>query len=296
MESAWGDMEHSIFYKDYKITPVRDLAQDSMRHIGKLLLQVDNFLQDIRDANDNYSLNSKVTQFIYDFESIYSQKISDLLNGVNYNFKKIASLLFNVSQLGINVLDDKDIDVKYLEFTCEKYNSYVISRNNDFDLQIFEVIIQSQISQDITSENLEESLDNFFDTIKRSYEKMIFDNTLIQDEELGSNLIKGFFEICVEYNCVNFILETNNVYRHIHHYKILMESVEVLEFSPAELKQLLTTYTIHIFKGDLARYLNTVDRYGLLDILEKTKLQVEQIDSHEEEILPHVKSIINKIA
>jgi len=68
LESAWGDMEHSIFYKDYKVTPVRDLAQQSMIHIGKLLIEIDEFLQEIRNANNNFSTNSKVILFVNEFE------------------------------------------------------------------------------------------------------------------------------------------------------------------------------------------------------------------------------------
>lgn len=293
LESAWGDMEHSIFYKDYKITPVRDLAQQSMNHIGKLIIEIDEFLQEIRHANDNFSINSNVILFINDFERIYAEKVSAVLNGINYNFKKIASISYNIHSLGIDILKNNDINTEYLSLNCPKYSYYIDSRSKDFDLQIFESILLSNFGDQLSEENIENNLDKFFEIIKGSYKKMILDNNLVQDKELAERYTQLFFNSCISYNCKEFILNTKNVYNLINNIKLLEEIIEVLELENQELEEILSVYSIFCFEGNLNAYIDQVDKEQLLENLEKTKSELQKIDDIEDNISKNLNSLIN---
>jgi len=229
LESAWGDMEHSFFYKDYKITPVRDLAEQSMIHAGKLLVEIDLFLQAIRSASENFSINSEVLTFITRFEERFSSILKEKLNGIEYNFKKIASICFNIYQINENLLNNDNFDTDYQMIQCEKYELYIGARNESFDLQIFESIIINNINHPIDKSNIEQSLDEYFQIIVNSYVNMVMKNSLFLDEELALKIFNIFFESCKKFDCKNYILNTNDVYSHVKNIKIILDSIEVLE-------------------------------------------------------------------
>jgi|GEM_PF-3187821 len=295
LESAWGDMEHAIFYKDYKVTPVRDLAQNSMNHIGKLLLEIDDFLKEIRHANDDFSSNSEAILFMNNFEEKYATKVGSILKGFSFNFKKIASLTYNISKIGYNVINTENINIEYLSFSCEKYEKYINYRNTDFNLQIFESIILSNENSEVKAENIEQHLDNVFNLIKGSYVKSIVDNNIIQDSELSTIWTEHFFETCIKYNCKEFTLNTKNVLNHFENLKLIYESIEVLELDDEKTIQILNTYTIYCFNGDIGAYIQTIDKDILLENLEKSKTELKKITGLEEVVTKNIDSIINKL-
>lgn len=295
LESAWGDMEHSIFYKDYKLTPVRDLAQHSMIHIGKLLLEIDGFLEEIREANDNFSDNSKAILFSNDFETTYSTQVSDILKGIGYNFKKIASLSYNLHSIGIEMLESEKLNSDYLSLSCEKYESYIEFRNEDFDLQIFEAILLSNTNENINENNLEIVLDEYFENINSSYIQATIQNSVVQDTELAEKYVKLFFDTCVKFNCKEFVLNTKNVLKHIENLKLFSEGIEVLMLQEEQELELLRIYTIFCFKGNLAGFVETVDRDQLLENLEKAKIEIGKITVVDNSIPDNLNSLINII-
>ena len=84
------------------------------------------FLNEIREANNNFSLNSNAILFSNEFEDKYSSKVAELLDGIRYNFKKIASLSYNINSIGFDILKGKNLNVNHLSLTCEKYASYIL--------------------------------------------------------------------------------------------------------------------------------------------------------------------------
>ena len=293
LESAWGDMEHSIFYKDYKLTPVRDVAQQSMNHIGKLLIEIDDFLNEIREANNNFSLNSNAILFSNEFEDKYSSKVAELLDGIRYNFKKIASLSYNINSIGFDILKGKNLNVNHLSLTCEKYASYITLRNSDFDLQIFETILFSNFDKEMSEKNLEEALDNQFKLIKESYKASLLINKIIQDDELANNFVELFFETCIKNCCKGFLINTKDVNQYFENLKLLNEGIEVLELAPDEINELLSSYTIFCFEGDFENFLKSLDKDRLLENLESAKGELIKIKVVENDIFNNLNSLIN---
>ena len=295
LESAWGDMEHAIFYKDYKITPVRDLAQQSMNHIGKLLIQIDEFLQEIREANNNFTINSKIILFINEFEQIYATKVAQVLNGINYNFKKIASLSFNINDIGKNLLVDYDLKINQLSLICPKYSQYIDNRNKDFDLQIFESIILSSLGVEINEDNIENNLDLFFSYIMKSYEKFILDNKVVQEEDLAQRYTQLFFNTCITNNCKEYILNTKNVFNHINSLKLIEEIIEVLGLENEKIEEILSVYSIYCFDGNLTQFLEQIDKDQLLINLENSKSEIQKVKVGENNLSENLNSLINII-
>jgi ppGpp synthetase/RelA/SpoT-type nucleotidyltranferase len=295
LESAWGDMEHAIFYKDYKITPVRDLAQQSMNHIGKLLKQIDEFLQEIREASDNFELNSKVILFVNEFEKLNASKIEAILNGINYNFKKIASLSFNINEIDNFLLNEYDLSTAHLSLDCQKYSEYIGRRNSDFDLQIFESIVISGKGIQVTEENIESTLDDYFSLIKASYSQFTLSNNIVQDIELAERYVEIFFDSCVSFNCKEFILNTNNVLNHLNHLKLIEEIIEVLGLNEGRIKNLLCAYSIYCFEGNLQLYVDSINKDELLNDLESSKNEIQKVKIVENNLIEGFNSLINVI-
>ncbi|RXM53537.1 hypothetical protein [Chryseobacterium sp. CH25] len=294
LESAWGDMEHAIFYKNYKLTPVRSLAQQSMNHVGKLLIEIDDFLQDIREANDNFTINSDVILFINKFEETFADKVGNALDGINFNFKKIASLTYNIHNIDHDIFKTNDIKFDHLSFPCQKYSKYIQSRNKDFDLQVFESIILSSFETIITNDNLETYLDTLFELIQKSYNNLIISNNVIQDEELAEKLTKLFFNTCIEYGCQEFILNTINVTNHFNDIKLIYEAIEVLELDTNSISEILKLYTIYCFKGDMESFTSSINKDTVLGNIEKAKIELSKIDSIDNsDVLNNLNSIIN---
>lgn len=295
LESAWGDMEHAIFYKDYKITPVRDLAQQSMNHIGKLLKQIDEFLQEIREASDNFDLNSKVILFINNFERLNASKIEAILNGINYNFKKIASLSFNINEIENFLLNEYNFSTVHLKLDCVKYKDYINRRNSDFDLQIFESIIISGKGIVVTADNIENTLDNYFSLIKKSYSKFTISNNIVQDYDLAEKYVNMFFDSCIAFNCSEYILNTNNALNHINYLKLIEEMIEVLDLDAGRTNNLLCAYTIYCFNGDLTTFVESIDKDELLNDLERSKYEIQKVKINENSLIEGFNSLINII-
>jgi len=296
LESAWGDMEHSIFYKDYKVTPIRDLAQQSMIHIGKLLIEIDDFLQEIRNANDNFSINSKVIMFINEFEEKFSNIIREKLNGISYNFKKIASICFNLKIVNPNILNDSEIEIEYQSLESQKYSAYIKNRNEDFDLQIFEAIILSNINKPINQQNLDSSLDNFFELLKKSYVEMIVQNNLIQDREFAEMLVQTIFDACTNFECKEYILNTKNIYLFVENLKVIIDAIEILELEQESLSQIITLYTLYTFKGNISNFCQSIDKYELTQNLEKSKSEIEKLRIKENSLITvNLSSLISQL-
>ncbi len=173
-----------------------------------------------------------------------------------------------------------------------KYLYYINSRNKDFDLQIFESIVLSSFEDQLSEENIEKNLDQFFALIKNSYKKMILDNRLVQDENLAERYTELFFKSCIIYNCNEFILNSENVYNHINNIKLLEEIIEVLELEDQKLEEILSSYTIFCFRGDHNSYTSKIDKQQLLENLEQTKSQLQKVDIGEN-IYKNLNSLIN---
>lgn len=165
--SAWGDMEHAIFYKDYFISPVRESTKATMNHIGKLLFQIDDILISVRNANKDFQSNADVIAFLSWFDFNYSKKIYDLLGKVGFKIDLISEALYYIK-------GDKNPPVRKLNFDhfTSKAKSillknYIKIRNSSYDLKIFESIVLSWFwtPSQIKSRSIDYILDHYLNKI-----------------------------------------------------------------------------------------------------------------------------------
>lgn len=208
--SSWGDMEHSIFYKDYAITPVRDTAQKSMNHVGKLLFDIDEFVESIRNANKDYSENAKALYFLSWFEEKYSPIVSTLLQNVNFKFDSISEILFQVdnvkkiSKSSEFQINDLRFDHFLLKSTDEEKIHYINIRNRNYNLKILESIILSWYIDKkviINIENLDDIITLYFKVVKDATVNFMMQYFEGYDETEMDSEIAIFHKISLKYQC-----------------------------------------------------------------------------------------------
>ncbi len=141
--SAWGDMEHAIFYKDYFISPVRESTQATMNHIGKLLYQIDDFLVSVRNANKEFESNVTVSTFLSWFNDNYSNKIKNKLSGVGFKIDSISEALYYIQTN--NEIIIRELNFAHFTFKpkSDLLKNYIKIRNSSYDLKLFESIVLS---------------------------------------------------------------------------------------------------------------------------------------------------------
>ncbi|MES2776807.1 MAG: hypothetical protein V4722_21695 [Bacteroidota bacterium] len=217
--SAWGDMEHSIFYKDYAISPVRDTAQKSMNHVGKLLFQIDDFVESIRNANKDYSENAYALMFLQWFDNKYNQRIRNSLDNVGYRMDGISELLYaSYKKLG----GTEDFATRKLKFDHFEFNindpqllKYVARRNKIYDLKILEAIVMSwclESEREVTQENIEETLTRYIKVLIRSASSFLCERHQAYEIEEMESLVTKFYDTGFKYDCSErFLLSLNKL-------------------------------------------------------------------------------------
>ncbi|RKS02312.1 hypothetical protein [Flavobacterium sp. 102] len=208
--SAWGDMEHSIFYKDYAITPVRHTAQKSMNHVGKLLFDIDDFVESIRNANKDYKENANALLFLSWFEEKYSTPVKSILQNVTYKFDSISEILYRVSTLlKINLKEDfevRNLRIEHFDLQSEdgNINHYIKIRNNNYDLKILESILISWLllsDEVIDKGNLDNKLKEYLATIINATSIYLIEYFPGYEEDEMIELITELYEISLKYEC-----------------------------------------------------------------------------------------------
>lgn len=172
LQSVWGDMEHSLFYKNYYISPVKDISQATMNHIGKLIFQIDEFLLSVRAADHNYKSKSDFIDFLEWFDKMYKTEIKLALGGIGFSIDKISNLLFNVFLQNKTELEKKDkslVSFDHFELVpiSQLYKDYVYIRNQSYDLKLLESILVDWINNEpvVTSENIDLLFEKFFESM-----------------------------------------------------------------------------------------------------------------------------------
>ena len=182
LQSAWGDMEHQLFYKDYSFTPVKSSAQSIMNEVGLLLQSVDKLLFKIRIAESNYQSEEEFSLFTNDIHKAYSEVIKDFLDIPHeQNLISLSHFLYNIyksffdNRDDIKVISEVVIDYKFVDFSVEETDilrNFRSLKALNLDLQILEFIILNWLKYLELYKDDEAtyilSLKHFFDVYKRN--------------------------------------------------------------------------------------------------------------------------------
>lgn len=142
INSAWGDLDHKLFYKNYYISPVKDSLQVSMNNIGIILDQLEKFLFELRQSNNNLNEKLENQNIIEDIYTKICPQINEKLK-IEYNLKKILDyLIFFYKELKIEEKALRELNFSYFEKVdnFENHKMYEKIRNYNFDYILLEII------------------------------------------------------------------------------------------------------------------------------------------------------------
>ncbi len=201
IEEAWGDMDHAIFYKDYSVTPIKNVTQVTMNNIGKLLENLDDLLLGLRNSGNEYQENLEQLANLKELNDELFPLIEEKL-GISFEIGKIASFLYSLKENALKNINNpqplKSLDCTFLDFkvTDAKLQLYKTIRGNSFELMIIELAYfnwciqygQSSLNQG----NYEEHLNGFLNLLSTHIFKVIERENSAQAAELidPTNLLK----------------------------------------------------------------------------------------------------------
>lgn len=255
--AAWGDMEHSIFYKDYATSPIKDTNQVAMNHVGKLLFQVDDFLFSIRKANKAYIEKVELIDFYQEFGAAYKPTVSSLLSGIDYDFGKIIEILYwlkHSQNIKIHKIKNKPLRTSHLSFQAPQHPKYISLRNNYYDLKLLEAISLSWILDEetlIDSTNIDNHLSSYFDRLVEALTKMLFSKKIFKDEEHEvMNDMKDLVKLGFDYDCdCKFIFDISTITRYFK-IKLLIKDLCLTEDNNDSVKDIQNILYLILFRGN----------------------------------------------
>ncbi|UKB81292.1 hypothetical protein [Chryseobacterium sp. MEBOG07] len=199
IEEAWGDMDHAIFYKDYSVTPIKNVTQVTMNNVGKLLDNVDEILLGLRNSSTEYQENLEQLSNLKDLNDELFPLIHKKL-GISFEIEKIASFLTHLKSTALQNIDVpqrlNDLNCDFLQFNVDNNDlkKYITIRNNSFELMILEISYFSwNIQHDkflLSHENYEEKLHEYLSIFFNNFHNVIEkENSAIAAEIGEGNLI-----------------------------------------------------------------------------------------------------------
>lgn len=196
IEEAWGDMDHAIFYKDYSVTPIKNVTQVTMNNVGKLLEDIDELLLGLRNSGSQYQENLEQLTNLKSLNDELYPLIEQKL-GISFEIGKVASFLYSVKEKALAGIDNPqaitNLDCSFLEFevTNERLQRYVKIREKSFELMIIEAAYFNWSIQngklELTQANYEKSLNVYLDTLAAHVFNVIEKENSAQAAELGDS-------------------------------------------------------------------------------------------------------------
>lgn len=286
--SAWGDLDHSIFYKNYSFNPVKNTAQLTMNHIGNMLGEIERHLYTIRNANNDYEGNAKKVRFVEELYRCFSKEVKEKFNA-NYRVDKLADILLHMyEKLNDSEYNRENLEISHVDYyllmvndfnndVCKEYKFF---RNNSFDAIILEnfflKLIKSHkvINGDNYETNIIEYLDHVINYIVQSFEEE-------NEQDLNErgicirNILKDIFKYISN---IDLFIGLDNYISLNEWVKQLLEDYEVNSNDKTEVIKL---WIIALNDGLINEYLNQKDIMSIYDIFAEVESNIKKIEENE---------------
>lgn len=222
IEEAWGEMDHSIFYKDYAVSPIKNAIQVTMNNVGHLLDKIEDLLLGLRNSENNFKEKKEELEFLSLLSHELFIEIKNKL-GDNYDLSTIASsikYLKEKSGYKNTELDTKRISYTFLTYSVENETckNYIKLRKRNFELIILEAIYwhwkkKANTKFKLTSRNYERSLIGFIEILFNNLCENIKSISKLKFT-INIEILKQILtEISNYTNVKSFLLETKIAYQ-----------------------------------------------------------------------------------
>ncbi|WP_167958825.1 nucleotidyltransferase family protein [Anaerosporobacter faecicola] len=196
IDSAWGELEHNLFYKDYDYDFVKDTNKSIMNNIGEVLDKIEDTLLTIRNNKKEFNENYQKASFMNSIDKLYREKIIDIFSSnyllednldlLYYIYSKTAGLdasLKLVSENGIKAVEEITAFIP----NTDLIKNYLQLKENNFRLRLIELIyfnwmntLESQLSvEDMVKELIENIIYYKLDKYSQICNKVILANDVV---------------------------------------------------------------------------------------------------------------------
>lgn len=284
INSAWGDLDHSIFYKNYSFNPVKSTAQLTMNHIGNMLDEIEELLYSIRNAENNYEITAKKSRFVEQLDNYLSEKIKIKFNS-SYRIDKLADILFyayenlvsEYDNINLAISDTEYYDLMQADFEDGLCISYRRFRENSFEAMILENIFLKLIfsNENISNDQYETKIKEYLEFILMYLAKTLGDESLASLNERGIDLINILKDAFNYVNTIDLIIKKYN-------YEILNLWIKQLlddyEMDECQKNIMIKLWLITLNKGMLQKYLENEDINLIYELMEAVKNNISMIE------------------
>lgn len=107
IDSAWGDLEHNLFYKDYEFNYIKDNNKKIMNNVGDLLEQVENLLLTVRESKSRFHEDYDFMEVKKSISDKYSKYIEDKFKTksiFDMHLYRICNIYIDMKKLENNIL------------------------------------------------------------------------------------------------------------------------------------------------------------------------------------------------
>lgn len=95
VDSAWADIEHMLFYKDYQFSYIQSTNKQVMKKLGDLLDQVDELMIQIRESQASYEKDRKEMEFTQYLGKKFRNQIKEKI-GSAFVLSDYRKIFFNI--------------------------------------------------------------------------------------------------------------------------------------------------------------------------------------------------------
>lgn len=311
--SAWGDMEHQQFYKNYEITPIKSSVQDIMNNVAHLLTSIEKVLLTVRESDQQYKVRESFDFLLTKLNDCYALTINQKLNRpYTYDFTTLAGLIYEVlsyKEIETSVFMQRLLDQKIdedsrniiLESSLPEVENLIELSRKSYDLQVLILIIKDILkSSRNEGYEMKRIVKMYIELITFKYlqneKKEDFIEVKTEKKALLksiSNILRLTTEPNVFFLDKRFLiwgLFSNNLFDMIFENDLIDENEK-----QGIIEQLSTFFGIYIFGGDLKiirKEIITIEEYILVDNLEKF---IEQFKTSEEKNMKYILKIISEL-
>lgn len=299
IDAAWGDIDHKLFYKDYKSSPVKDGLQVSMNNIGELLNHIEKFLFDLRETN-NASVDSDYNPVLVEclFDEV-SPEIDKKLN-IKYDFKRILDpVLFFCREFDI------EASIGPLNFLCfeeitdfTEFRGYEAIRKYNFDFVLLETIFITCVLKTDYQEgdtiDYSSVLKHYFVVLSQYNEKMIREKENRLEYEYYRKIHRKMMLLMTHLDNPSILFD-HETYRKIRLIDKILIDVVVESESVNDVNNISDVFTVFAFtNGHRLKDVTYNEEEDYIEILTKVKHQVEAMENPE--LLAFYNQVILRIA
>lgn len=97
VDSAWADIEHMLFYKDYQFSYIQSTNKQVMKKLGDLLDQVDELMIQVRESQASYEKDRKEMEFTQYLGTKFRKQIQEKIGSafVLSDYRRVLFYIFS---------------------------------------------------------------------------------------------------------------------------------------------------------------------------------------------------------